>query len=98
MLGSTTNCQHLTVIAVLYRLGKVIAMTSDESEGRGDAAGRGGIENLTLWQRVHEHLRQEILDNRLPPGSELLAGVMCAAPEGQGFSVSFHELRIAARD
>ena len=34
----------------------------------------------------------------LPPGSELLAGVMCAAPEGQGFSVSFHELRIASRD
>jgi regulation of enolase protein 1 (concanavalin A-like superfamily) len=24
--------------------------------------------------------------------------VMCAAPEGQGFSVSFHELRIAGRD
>src|SRR5437763_215368 len=46
-------------------------MTSDESEPRGDAAGRAGIENLTLWQRVHEHLRQEILDNRLPPGSEL---------------------------
>jgi uncharacterized protein len=34
----------------------------------------------------------------LPPESELLAGVMCAAPEGSGFSVSFHELRIAARD
>ncbi len=31
----------------------------------------------------------------LPPDSELLAGVMCAAPEGSGFSVSFHELRIA---
>src|SRR6478672_622864 len=46
-------------------------MTSDESEQPIDAAGRAGIENLTLWQRVHEHLRQEILDNRLPPGSEL---------------------------
>ena len=33
----------------------------------------------------------------LPPDSELLAGVMCAAPEGPGFSVSFHELRVAAR-
>ena len=43
-------------------------MTSDESEQPIDAAGRAGIENLTLWQRVHEHLRQEILDNRLPPG------------------------------
>src|SRR5487761_1468561 len=29
------------------------------------------IENLTLWQRVYEHLRDEILENRLPPGTEL---------------------------
>ena len=71
MLGSTTNCQHLTVIVVLYRVGEVIAMTSEVSEGRVDSAGRAGIENLTLWQRVHEHLREEILDDRLPPGSEL---------------------------
>ena len=34
----------------------------------------------------------------LPPDAELLAGVMCAAPEGSGFSVSFHELRIAKRE
>ena len=33
----------------------------------------------------------------MPPDTELLAGVMCAAPEGPGFSVSFHELRIASR-
>jgi regulation of enolase protein 1 (concanavalin A-like superfamily) len=33
----------------------------------------------------------------LPPDRELLTGVMCAAPDGPGFSVSFHELRIAAR-
>ena len=46
-------------------------MKPEETEQRDDAAGRAGIENLTLWQRVHEHLRQEILDNRLPPGSEL---------------------------
>src|SRR5712692_6157774 len=31
----------------------------------------------------------------LPPDRELLAGAMCAAPDGTGFSVSFHELRIA---
>lgn len=29
------------------------------------------LDNLTLWQRVHEHLREEILANRLPPGTEL---------------------------
>jgi DNA-binding GntR family transcriptional regulator len=29
------------------------------------------LENRTLWQRVHEHLREEILSNRLQPGAEL---------------------------
>ena len=29
------------------------------------------LENLTLWQRVHEHLREEILAGRLQPGAEL---------------------------
>jgi DNA-binding GntR family transcriptional regulator len=47
-------------------------MTPEETEQQGDAGGQAAkLENLTLWQRVHEHLRQEILDNRLPPGSEL---------------------------
>ena len=47
-------------------------MNAEETERRERAGGQGAkLENLTLWQRVHEHLRQEILDNRLPPGSEL---------------------------
>src|SRR5262245_32539894 len=29
------------------------------------------VENLTLWQRVYTHLRDEILSGALPPGSEL---------------------------
>ena len=29
------------------------------------------LENLTLWERVHRHLREEILTNRLPPGTVL---------------------------
>src|ERR671935_3026513 len=29
------------------------------------------LENLTLWQRVYEYLRQEILAERLHPGAEL---------------------------
>jgi DNA-binding GntR family transcriptional regulator len=29
------------------------------------------VENLTLWQRVYDHLRVEILDGRLEPGTEL---------------------------
>jgi len=38
--------------------------------------GKGGrvapaFENLTLWQRVYDHLRDEIMGDRLPPGTEL---------------------------
>jgi regulation of enolase protein 1 (concanavalin A-like superfamily) len=31
----------------------------------------------------------------LPPGEAVLAGPMCAAPEGDGFEVTFRDLRIA---
>jgi len=34
----------------------------------------------------------------MPPGREVLAGVMAAAPEGPGFRVTFHDLRITERD
>src|SRR5262249_31011001 len=34
----------------------------------------------------------------LPPGREVLAGVMGAAPEGPGFRVTFHDLRITEPD
>ena len=34
----------------------------------------------------------------LPPGREVLAGVMGAAPEGPGFRVTFHDLHITERD
>lgn len=36
-----------------------------------DGTGRARLENLTLWERVHLYLRQEILANRLPPGTVL---------------------------
>jgi DNA-binding GntR family transcriptional regulator len=29
------------------------------------------FDNLTLWQRVYDHLRGEIMGDRLPPGTEL---------------------------
>jgi DNA-binding GntR family transcriptional regulator len=35
------------------------------------AAQQPRLENLTLWQRVYDHLRGEILDGRLEPGAEL---------------------------
>lgn len=34
----------------------------------------------------------------MPPGREVLAGVMAAAPEGPGFRVVFHDLRITEPD
>jgi len=34
------------------------------------------LENLTLRERVHRHLREEILANRLPPGTELTEGAL----------------------
>jgi regulation of enolase protein 1 (concanavalin A-like superfamily) len=34
----------------------------------------------------------------LPPDREMLAGIVCAAPEGTGFSVAFHDLRIVGRE
>lgn len=35
-----------------------------------------GVENLTLWQRVYNHLRTEILEDRLEPGAELIETVL----------------------
>jgi uncharacterized protein len=34
----------------------------------------------------------------MPPDREMLAGIVCAAPEGGGFSVAFHDLRITGRE
>ena len=34
----------------------------------------------------------------MPPDRPVLAGVMCAAPEGPGFRISFHDLQITQRD
>jgi DNA-binding GntR family transcriptional regulator len=38
----------------------------------------GRLENLTLWERVHAHLREEILANRLPAGTELQETALAA--------------------
>jgi GntR family transcriptional regulator, rspAB operon transcriptional repressor len=37
----------------------------------GIAAQQPRLENLTLWERVYHHLRSEILDGNLGPGTEL---------------------------
>ena len=36
-----------------------------------EIAAQQPVENLTLWQRVYDHLRTAILDGRLEPGAEL---------------------------
>jgi DNA-binding GntR family transcriptional regulator len=35
------------------------------------STGRTTLDHRTLWQRVHEHLRDDIISGRRPPGSEL---------------------------
>lgn len=35
------------------------------------STGRAALDHRTLWQRVHEHLRDEIISGRLTPGTEL---------------------------
>jgi GntR family transcriptional regulator, rspAB operon transcriptional repressor len=47
------------------------AITPLGASANGRRPGSGRLENLTLWERVHDHLRQEILANRLPPGTVL---------------------------
>jgi DNA-binding GntR family transcriptional regulator len=37
------------------------------------------LENLTLWERVHDFLREEILSNRLPPGTVLGEAALAAS-------------------
>src|SRR5205823_8601886 len=45
-------------------------MTKEATATR-DARAPGLLDNATLWERVHDHLRTEILSNRLAPGTEL---------------------------
>jgi DNA-binding GntR family transcriptional regulator len=47
-------------------------------EAEADARPQGRLENLTLWERVHAHLREEILANRLPAGTELQETALAA--------------------
>ena len=54
----------------------VMATGMHESPAR-----KAPVENVTLWERVHQHLREEILANRLPPGT-VLAEVALASSLG----------------
>ena len=46
-----------------------------DAEGRAPAP----LENRTLWERVHEYLRDEILSDNLPPGTELQEVALAAS-------------------
>ena len=50
------------------------------------------LDNLTLRERVHEHLKAEILANHYPPGSELLE-----VPLSEELGVSRGPIREALR-
>src|SRR5881397_812682 len=45
------------------------AMPSEAALRQGDRPAR--LENLTLWQRAYDHLREEIIAGHLQPGAEL---------------------------
>lgn len=46
-------------------------MSLDNQLPGGPTSGLVPLENRTLWERVHEFLRDEIMADRLPPGTEL---------------------------
>jgi DNA-binding GntR family transcriptional regulator len=46
-------------------------MTSDNQFPGIQMSSLAPLENRTLWERVHEFLRNEIMEDRLPPGTEL---------------------------
>jgi DNA-binding GntR family transcriptional regulator len=48
-----------------------MAASAAAGDATSERAASAKLENLTLWERVHHYLRQEILANRLPPGTEL---------------------------
>lgn len=50
------------------------ALLNHEAEARPG----GRLENLTLWERVHAHLREEIVTNRLPAGTVLQETALAA--------------------
>lgn len=46
-------------------------MANDVRAEPGSPNTAAALDHRTLWQRVHDHLREEILSSRLPPGTEL---------------------------
>src|SRR5262245_14958847 len=57
-----------------FAMAEAEALLNHEAEARPG----GRLENLTLWERVHAHLREEILANRLPAGTELQETALAA--------------------
>jgi DNA-binding GntR family transcriptional regulator len=54
-------------------------MAFETKEEAARAGSTAPLENRTLWQRVHEFLREEILADRLPPGTELQEAALAAS-------------------
>jgi len=46
-------------------------MANDVKTEPGSSSATVALDHRTLWQRVHDHLREEILSSRLAPGTEL---------------------------
>lgn len=46
-------------------------MANDVKMEPGSSSATAALDHRTLWQRVHDHLRDEIISSRLSPGAEL---------------------------
>src|SRR5919198_367881 len=46
-------------------------MSTSETADRGTSGVWPALDRRTLWQRVHQHLREEIISGSLTPGAEL---------------------------
>lgn len=81
-----------TVVTLEYSSWAVADLPADAAELRLLLTRRGDAVEIRYAVGGAEHQMASLV--YLPPGEAVLAGPMCAAPEGGGFEVSFSDLRI----
>jgi regulation of enolase protein 1 (concanavalin A-like superfamily) len=85
-----------TVITLEYSSWAVADLQSDPAEVSLHVTRRGDA--IEVRYRLDGGQSELAALAYLPPGEPVLAGAMCAAPEGNGFQVAFHDLKIGAAE